>query len=95
MRKKGTYPACFGILENVFPKRPDGLRQTPESCMVCYCKTLCLRTAVENPDGLKVKEEMIDRAYVSGTIGFLQRWSKRKSLFHQKKQHEKNDKERT
>jgi hypothetical protein len=89
MRKKEEHPACFGVLENVFPMRSDGLRQTPESCMVCYCKTLCLRTAVGRKDGLKVKEEMIDRAYSSGSIGFFERWSKKKSLYRKKQLHEK------
>jgi len=39
-------------------------------------------------EGLKVKEEMVDRAYNSGMIGFFKRWSDKKD-FH-RKMHEKN-----
>ncbi len=74
------YPYCFGIIENVFPKGEDDLRHTPESCFVCIYKTECLRTAMEKSGGLKVKEELTDRAYESGMIGFLERWSKKKYL---------------
>jgi hypothetical protein len=31
-------------------------------------------------DGIKVREEMIDRAYASGVMGFLDRWSRKKAL---------------
>ena len=30
--------------------------------------------------GLTVHEELVDRAYESGMIGFLSRWSKKKDL---------------
>jgi len=73
-------PACFGNLEIVFPKTDDGLRHSPESCMPCFYKTKCLKKAMEGQDGLKVKEENTDRAYESGTIGFFERWSKKKAL---------------
>ena len=73
-------PSCFGVLEIVFPMGEDGLRHSPESCIICVHKTQCLRSAIENPDGLKVKEEIVDRAYESKTIGFWQRWSRRKYL---------------
>lgn len=75
------YPACFGKLEQVFPMGPDGLRHSPESCFFCHYKTECLRTALADENqGLKVHEEMVDRAYDSGMMGFFQRWSKRKAL---------------
>jgi hypothetical protein len=35
--------------------------------------------------GLHVREEMIDRAYHGGLIGFLQRWSQKKSIDRVKK----------
>ena len=76
-QKKKEYPYCFGKLDNVFPLAKDGLRHTPESCMVCFCKTECLREAVKGPDGIKVEEERVKRAYGSGTISFFERWSKR------------------
>jgi hypothetical protein len=84
-QRKKEYPYCFGKLDNVFPLAKDGLRHTPESCMVCFCKTECLREAVKGPDGIKVEEERVKRAYGSGTIGFFERWSKKKSLERQKK----------
>ena len=86
-RKAKEVPACFGILENVFPQGEDGLRKSPESCMVCHCKTDCLRTAMaETGDGLRVREECVDRAYEAGMIGFLGRWSKKKSLARQRRE---------
>jgi hypothetical protein len=79
------YPYCFGKLENVFPKGEDGLRHTPESCMPCLYKTECLRNAMQKPEGLKVREEKVDRAYSSGMIGFVERWSQKKSLYNRRK----------
>lgn len=73
-------PYCFGKLEEVFPKGDDGLRHTPESCLVCIYKTKCLRSAMEGVEGLTVKEEKVDRAYEAGMIGFLDRWSRKKTL---------------
>lgn len=80
---KNERPSCFGILEKVFPKRDDGMRMTTESCFPCYCKTDCLKQAMDGLDGLKIQEENIDRAYKSGMINFLERWSRKK--FIQKK----------
>ena len=71
-------PACFGILEEVFPKCADGLRQTPERCLPCPLKVDCLRAAVSGPDGDRVREEVVDRAYRTGVISFFERWSKKK-----------------
>jgi hypothetical protein len=78
------YPYCFGKLDNVFPLGKDGLRHTPESCMVCLCKTECLRDAVSGPEGIQVHEEHLERAYNSGTISFFERWSRKKALSHKK-----------
>ncbi len=80
MKDQREHPYCFGELENVFPLAENGLRNTPESCLVCYCKTECLKTALENSSGLKVKEEQIDRAYAAGMVGFLERWSQKKVI---------------
>lgn len=79
-------PDCFGVIDVVFPMGDDGLRHSPESCMECRHKTECLRTAIKNPKGLKVREELVDRAYDAGNIGFLKRWSKRKYLQKIKKE---------
>jgi len=78
-------PDCFGMIDIVFPMHDDGLRHSPETCMVCVHKTECLRSAIRKPAGVKVEEEIVDRAYDSRKISFLQRWSKRKSLSQRKK----------
>ena len=74
---------CFGNLETVFPKGKHGLRETPEDCLACSHKTECLKTVLEGTGGLKVREEMLDRAYASGKISFLERWSQKKGLKRQ------------
>ncbi len=71
---------CFGELETVFPKGDNGLRNTPETCLACCNKTECLRSAIDGVGGLKVREEFVDRAYTSGIIGFMERWSKKKEI---------------
>ena len=71
---------CFGDLSSVFPLRSDGLRVTPVTCLQCVHKTKCLRTAMGKSSGICVREEMIDRAYRGGLMGFFQRWSQKKSL---------------
>ena len=83
------FPPCFGDLETVFPQGGEGLRQTPESCMVCYYKTDCLRKAMADKGGIAVRQEMVDRAYASGTVGFFERWSRRKALSFQKQKKDK------
>ena len=77
-------PPCFGDLRVVFPRRSDGLRVTPLECLQCVHKTVCLRTALGRPAGLSVREEMIDRAYRGGMVGFFQRWSQKKTLHRMK-----------
>ncbi len=74
------HPYCFGKLDIVFPMGKDGLRHTPETCFVCFYKTECLRTAMKHHDGLKVREECVDRAYNSGIMSFFERWSRKKEL---------------
>ena len=77
--RKGR-PACYGMLDRVFPKGGDDLRHTPKDCLPCTYKTACLRSALEGASGLKLQEERVDRAYSSGMMGFLERWSKKKDL---------------
>ncbi len=74
------HPHCFAVLEEVFPMGNDGLRHTSERCDVCVYKVECLRAAMQKPEGLKVKEEVVDRAYSAGVMGFFERWSKKKDL---------------
>ena len=79
-------PKCYAELGTVFPMGKDGLRHTPDTCLACLVKTECLRAAIQGRDGLKVREEHIDRAYKSGMIGFIERWSKKKAISRKKKQ---------
>jgi ribosomal protein S27E len=78
-------PDCFGQLDIVFPKSKNGLRNTPKTCLPCSHKTQCIRSAMEGAGGLKVREEMLDRAYSAGTISFFERWSKMKQIKQQRK----------
>jgi hypothetical protein len=82
-------PECFGNLDTVFPMGGDGLRSTPGTCMACNHKTGCLRTAMQRPSGIDVREEMVDRAYASGQLNFFQRWSKRKTFSRHKRRMKK------
>jgi len=82
--KKNKYPECFANLNTVFPLGKDGLRHTPTTCLECLQKTECLRTAMQGREGLKVREEHMTRAYDSGMIGFLERWSRKKGIQRQK-----------
>ena len=84
MTDKDRHPNCYADLSVVFPKHDDGLRHTPRSCMICVFKTECLREAMENRDGLDVREEVVDRAYESGMLGFFERWSRKKMLYRQR-----------
>ena len=72
-------PSCYGDIETVFPKGKDGLRHSPESCFDCGFKVDCLKQAMTSADGIRTKEELTDRAYRSGLIGFFERWSKKKN----------------
>ena len=85
MDDRTEYPHCFGDLDIVFPMGENGLRNTPESCMICLYKTECLKKAMAGEAGLQVREEKVDRAYASGVIGFMERWSSRKELHRRKK----------
>jgi len=82
------FPPCFGNLETVFPLGEGGLRQTPESCMICVYKTRCLKKAMAEKGGITVHEEMVDRAYASGAVGFFERWSRKKALAARKQRKE-------
>lgn len=78
-------PNCYGDLEKVFPMGSEGLRSSPETCLSCMHKTRCLKTAMGRKSGIAVHEEMVDRAYYSGMVGFLERWSRKKGLSVRKK----------
>ncbi|MFC1858102.1 hypothetical protein ACFL9U_08730 [Thermodesulfobacteriota bacterium] len=84
MKQKQKYPDCFGNLDTVFPLGENDLRSTPARCLACFCKTDCLRTAMAGEKGLEVQEEILDRAYSSGILGFVERWSQKKAIFNRK-----------
>jgi hypothetical protein len=73
-------PDCYGKIEIVFPMGNDGLRHTPAPCLECAFKTECLRAGLQGKAGLKIHEEHLDRSYHSGTISFVERWSRKKTL---------------
>jgi hypothetical protein len=85
MNRSQKKPICFADLETVFPLRKDGLRVTPVACLQCVHKTACLRTAMGKASAYRVREEMLDRSYRSGAIGFFQRWSQKKNIHRLKK----------
>lgn len=83
---EANVPDCFGALDKVFPMSEDGLRHSPPECLACRLKTSCLRTAIHCSSGVGIREDMVNRAYNAGAIGFFQRWSKRKYLDKIKKE---------
>ena len=87
--KKEKRHSCFGNLDIVFPIERNGLRNSPETCMACYCKTECLRSAMNRPEGLKVRESAVDLAYEAGMMKFLERWSAKKSIHRKIKAEQK------
>ncbi|MBF0449358.1 MAG: hypothetical protein HQK75_01505 [Candidatus Magnetomorum sp.] len=79
-----SLPECFSDMDTVFPMTETGLRMSPQTCMACEQKTLCLREAIQNGQkGVDVQQENVDRAYQSGVIGFWSRWSRKKILHRQ------------
>ena len=74
-------PACFGVLEKVFPMTAQGLREVQQQCWNCALRVECLRDAQNRAEQRRtLNEEMIGRqsAMVGGVAGFLQRWSRLK-----------------
>jgi len=53
--------------------------------MECAHKTDCLRQAMQSQAGIGVREDAVDRAYESGSLGFLERWAKKKALQQRRK----------
>ncbi len=64
----------------------DGLRHSPEKCMACEEKSQCLKTAIAGKNQIVVAEEKLDRAYQTGRVSFLQRWSKKKTLHNRRRE---------
>ena len=89
--REKSLPECFADLDKVFPMGEDGLRHTPEACMACPEKTPCLRAGMQAAGGDRVREEIVDRAYDSGVIGFFQRWSKKKKFYNKRNRNTKSE----
>jgi hypothetical protein len=51
--------------------------------MRCPHAKSCLQAALRSPEGLKLQEEKLDRAYEHGLIGKVERWSKKKLIRQQ------------
>jgi hypothetical protein len=83
---------CFGILDQVFPMGESGLREVVPTCLHCPDRTACLRAALASRDGLRMREEILERAESKGLVGRLQRWSQKKSLHRRLQQQEKQKK---
>jgi len=78
-------PDCYGNLEKVFPMTEIGLRETPVYCRYeCVYKTDCLKKALMTNKGSNVEEELLQRGTKAGTIGFFERWSRKKQLDRKK-----------
>ena len=79
----------FGILERVFPMGKDGLREAPAECFRCPERTECLRAAMKTHEGIRLREETVDRAAESGMLGRVRRWSQKKELHRQARERKK------
>lgn len=78
-------PDCYGNLKKVFPMAEIGLRETPRFCRYkCQYKTGCLKEAIATSKGRIVEDELLERGSKAGTIGFVERWSRRKQLDRRK-----------
>ncbi|MCP4672032.1 MAG: hypothetical protein GY857_12080 [Desulfobacula sp.] len=86
MNQKNDRPDCFGILDKVFPMTALGLRQTPDYCFnFCTVKTKCFEYAMTTKNGAQLEDEIIERGRKSGTIGFFERWSRKKQVYKKMK----------
>lgn len=71
---------CFGVLDRVFPVGESGLREVTAGCHQCPERIPCLKSAVSSSEGLRMREEMLDRAEKAGLLGRIERWSRKKEL---------------
>lgn len=74
-------PACYGVLDKVFPTGGEGLREVRDLCWNCSLRVECLREAMTNGEQRRtMSEEMARRDTPAGGVaGFLQRWSRLKN----------------
>jgi hypothetical protein len=79
---------CFAILDRVFPKGDQGLREVPPECFECPDRISCLREAMKTKEGLEMRAQLLIRAENRGLIGRFQRWSQKKQLSRMAKEEE-------
>jgi hypothetical protein len=75
--------ACYGILDKVFPRGDQGLRQVPPGCFECPERVSCLKDAIKTREGLEMRSQLLLRAEKGGLIGRFQRWSQKKYISRQ------------
>lgn len=73
-------PDCFGILDRVFPVGDSGIREVTQKCMECPYRIECLRSALDTEEGIKMREEIMERVPVSSVGDWIKRWSEKKML---------------
>lgn len=69
---------CFGVLEIVFPSGESGMREVPPECMGCGQKVACMKAALASEEGIRFREDRLERSEKSGMMGWLERWSRKK-----------------
>ncbi len=87
-------PACFGVLDAVFPIGPEGLREVAPDCWPCASRVECLRSAASSDYGVRALARERERPPAApaepeqtpaaddpaGKVGeFLRRWSRLKT----------------
>ena len=77
---ENEHKECFGVLDKVFPLGVEDLREVPASCFKCPHRKACLQAALKTEEGLKLREELVDRSASKGVLGILRRWSEKKTL---------------
>jgi len=68
------------VLAVVFPLDAQGLRSLPQRCWACPARHLCLRTALDSPDGQVLRAKAMERGRPGGLAAGLRRWSRLKEL---------------
>ncbi len=82
-------PHCYGKLDVVFPEGKDGLRESPESCFLCFYKTRCLKEAMKSNEGIVIQEKILEKAEDSKLITFFERWKRKKYLSKKRGENDK------
>lgn len=80
------------MLDNVFPLGKEGLREVVPDCFQCPDRVACLKESLNTEQGLRFKNEVIDRSTPSGLAGRLKRWSEKKDLSRRLKQKKRKKK---